>query len=81
MWISYGKNEFGTKISHHICDTCGGDFTVCPARPFDDTAYLSCLGLECDSYDIKRDAMLMFGQGKVKRGPVKKKVLLEPVQN
>lgn len=67
MWISYALNEYGTPVSCHTCDTCDKFFTVCSAREPDDTAYLSCLGVECASYDPKRDADRMFEEGKVRR--------------
>jgi hypothetical protein len=68
-WLSYGLNEYGTPISCHTCDTCGKFFTVCPAHDDDpdDHAFDDCLGVECGSYDIRRDADRLFAQGKVKR--------------
>ena len=63
MWIRLGHNEFGTLISVHECNDCGSKFTVCPARESDDTAYLSCIGVGCESYDPARDVNKMFGEG------------------
>ncbi len=56
------KNEFGTTISTHICDTCGERFTVCPSATGKE-GWENCLAEECASYDIKRDADRLFEQG------------------
>lgn len=40
-------NEYGVKVTEHICDTCGAPFTICPG--VDDWA--NCLAEDCDSYD------------------------------
>ena len=60
MRIGLSKNEYGTPVSAHICDTCGGDFTVCPAASVDSPDWDNCLADECDSYDPGRDADILF---------------------
>ncbi len=67
MWLKYDLNEYGTEVSVHNCEDCGTTFTICPAHPEDAPDWGGCLGTTCTSYAIKRDAMFLFGQGKVKR--------------
>ena len=54
-------NEQGTPVSVHDCQTCGGEFTLCPLVP-DDKAHEwpDCLEPDCDSYDPHRDADILF---------------------
>ena len=40
-------NEHGVRVTEHICETCGVEFTICPG--IDD--YPDCLDIDCDSYD------------------------------
>ena len=54
MLVGPGLNEFGTRISQHLCDTCGKPFTLCPPCD-DDEGGGNCLMEACDSYDITRD--------------------------
>lgn len=56
------RNEYGTPVSAFTCDTCGGDFTVCPAvRVEKRDQWDGCLATECPSYDPDRDVdMLML---------------------
>ena len=54
-------NEYGTMVSSHICDTCGNRFTVCP--PVKNKDWEDCLGVDCKSYDAKRDADKLFESG------------------
>jgi hypothetical protein len=60
MWKSYGINEFGTRISMHICDACGNFFTICPAKNQEDEGWNNCLAPNCKSYDPNRDVDNMF---------------------
>lgn len=60
MHKGFSNNEYGTKVSNHTCDTCGNDFTVCPAKDKDSTSFNDCLALECGSYDPNRDADILF---------------------
>lgn len=54
-----GRNEFGTPISMHTCRSCGEPFTVCPPR--DDEEWGGCcLAETCGSYDLTRDADLLW---------------------
>lgn len=65
-------NEYGTPVSAHVCQTCGAEFTVCP--PVDDgrPGWDNCLAPECPSYDVTRDADLMFEiePGLIRREPI-----------
>lgn len=59
MFLGFGLNEYGTPNSLHACDTCQEPFSVCPVA--EDVPWGgSCLGLECDSYDVTRDVDLIF---------------------
>lgn len=60
MFIQFARNEYGTQVSAHICDTCGKFFTVCPAKGPERDDWGDCLGVECESYDPARDADLLF---------------------
>lgn len=69
MKIGMSKNEYGTPVSVHICDTCGVEFTVCPAADDNKKGWENCLIPECDSYDEKRDIDKWFDdKGKLKEG-------------
>ena len=47
-------NEHGVRVTEHICDTCGVEFTVCPGVDgWDD-----CLAESCLSYDPEREVDL-----------------------
>jgi len=67
MHVGYGVNEYGTLVSLHRCDTCGGEFSLCPAVTPEKKGWGSCLGVECVSYDPRRDADKLFAAGEVKR--------------
>lgn len=67
MWISYALNEYGIPVSVHKCDSCGLQFTVCPAVDPDGVNWGGCLSRICISYDLKRDADRLFDEGKVRR--------------
>ena len=69
MWLGYGINEYGTKVSNHVCVMCGGLFTVCPSIRSDQPNWDGCLAEDCGSYDPSRDVDLMFerGQARLKR--------------
>ena len=56
--LGTGLNEFGTEVGVFVCDECGQVFTVCP--PPSDAYGVSCLSIECESYDVERDVDLMF---------------------
>jgi len=55
----FDKNEYGAKISKHVCDSCGVEFTVCPGTERFD----NCLGTSCPSYDEKYDVDKMLSEG------------------
>ena len=59
--ISYGRNEYGTRVSEHVCLRCGGTFTVCPAYAEEDWG--GCLEPTCETYDPSRDADKLFDEG------------------
>ena len=40
-------NEWGVRVTEHVCETCGVDFTICPG--VDD--WPNCLDEVCGSYD------------------------------
>lgn len=54
MFIKLSKNKYGTEISIHKCDTCGKEFSVCPATP---DGYPDCLSTECDSFNPDCDLL------------------------
>jgi hypothetical protein len=60
MHKGYRFNEHGTRISVHQCETCGEEFTVCPAAFPEDKGWDNCLGPQCPSYDRTRDFDLAF---------------------
>ena len=59
-YIGTTPNEYGTDTSHHVCETCGGEFTVCPAKEPWDAGWENCMSDECPSYDPSRDADVLF---------------------
>lgn len=59
MKIRNDVNEYGTPIAVYWCDTCGEEYTVCPA-PENDDAWQNCLSTECASYDPERDVDKLF---------------------
>ncbi len=58
--LGYDKNEFGHKVSKHLCESCGSTFMLIPPQGPDDGWGEGCLGLGCASYDVTRDVDLMF---------------------
>lgn len=54
-------NEYGIKVAAFECDTCGVEYTICPA-PDDDTldGWNNCSGDDCASYDPERDTEILF---------------------
>lgn len=59
-------NEYGTEVSLHTCDTCGEDFSVCPAVPEEHLKdWNGCQADWCGSYQMDRDPdMIEFlGEG------------------
>jgi len=63
MRVGESTNEFGTPISVHVCDACGGRFTCCPAIPAGNPHWENCLAVTCPSYDITRDIDLAWDLG------------------
>lgn len=61
--LGYDKNEYGTRISRHRCDTCGEDFTVCPAQFPEATGWANCMAPTCASYDPARDVDVILANG------------------
>lgn len=65
-YLRNGENEYGTPVSYHRCDTCGGEFTVTPAvTPEKLDQWSNCLSEDCDSYEPMRDVELYAGLGMV----------------
>lgn len=60
-------NVYGTPVSVHFCDACGGQFTVCPVA---DDDWGGCQSESCSSYDINRDADRLFERNdpRIRRG-------------
>jgi len=62
--MRYDVNEFGTRVSVHICRYCGDEFTVCPAIPVErESNFEGCLAVGCPSYDPERDVDKLFDNG------------------
>lgn len=59
MFIKTSPNEYGTSTSSFKCDTCGEEYTITPA-PKEVDNWQNCMSEECDSYDPKRDADVLF---------------------
>lgn len=55
--VGYGRNEYGTLVSLHVCRVCTKDFTCCPAQ---DAPFGGCLTPGCGTYDPSRDAEVYF---------------------
>lgn len=66
MFLYETPNEHGTIMSVHSCDTCMDSFTVIPSAAGRD-GWGSCLSEVCGSYDVTRDADLLFERGLVQR--------------
>lgn len=47
-------NEHGVRVTEHVCDTCGTEFTLCPGEE----DWPDCLGEDCASYDPEREVDL-----------------------
>lgn len=58
----YGVNEYGTRVSLHVCDKCGLEFTIVPAQLNDDF----CGFKFCESYDAIRDVDELLANDLVK---------------
>lgn len=65
-WLRYDFNDYGTQISVHDCESCGIEFTVCPAIKPDKEGWDGCMAPNCLSYDPERDADKLFDEGKVR---------------
>lgn len=65
MYLGLGENEDRIKVSKHKCDTCGDEFTVCPAYGEGSAGFENCLSPECASYDPNRDLEIVFLDDKV----------------
>lgn len=61
MKIRDDISKDGFPVSVHKCETCGVEFTVCPAIPDDEAhEWPDCLSDECPSYDPERDMNVLF---------------------
>ena len=57
--IGMGTNEYGTPVTVFVCQECGSVFSVTGEHTTESWGAF-CLADECDSYDVERDAGLMF---------------------
>lgn len=58
-----GVNDRGTPVTIFTCVACGHAVSVCPAIPLEDFDRLwgyECTGDNCPSYDVLRDASILF---------------------
>lgn len=62
--LGYEKNEYGTTVSKHRCDTCGFEFTVVPPR-YPEAKDDMCHAKGCASYDPARDLDAALDRGEV----------------
>lgn len=64
MFVRDDRNVHGTPISVFTCCVCNGEFTICPAPAVEKRRLYErqgCGDAECDSYDPRHDAMVLFG--------------------
>lgn len=54
------KTEEGYSASLHVCETCGVEFTLCPAVEPSELGWENCLSDDCVSYDPHRDTEVLF---------------------
>jgi len=59
MYRHYSTNKHGVCVSHHICDTCKQEFSICPMPP-NLSDWDHCYADNCESYDPERDADILF---------------------
>ena len=60
MYLGEEKNEYGTTVSKHKCDTCGEAYTLCPAVKKGDSYWEHCRATTCESYDPRGDLDVIF---------------------
>lgn len=77
MYLRESTNDYGTPVSVFRCDSCGVEYTVCPALREDERAQEDadgCLSEECETYDPARDVDRLFdgaeGEAKISRLPL-----------
>jgi len=58
--VGMTRNEYGTDVSKHKCDTCGTDYTICPAVKEGTKLFDNCMVEPCGSYDVNSDIDLLF---------------------
>lgn len=67
MKIRDDVNEYGTPVTVLRCESCGAEFSVCPAvLDINLDNWKGCLALECESYSEGRDVDKMIEEGLVK---------------
>lgn len=66
-YLETRKNDYGTPVDAYRCETCGEEFTVCPAHAdrSSDDQWAGCQAVTCGSYDPARDADKLFDNGNV----------------
>ena len=70
MFQRMTTNDYGTRVSQHQCNNCGGVFTLCPAVDGiegDKEWGGCCLGEGCGSYNLTRDIDLLWDHTIVER--------------
>lgn len=60
MHRGFDRDKDGNHVSTHRCDTCGVEFTLCPAVSANEPGRGHCLDDNCESYDPHRDLDLLF---------------------
>ena len=72
--IGESTNQYGTAVSVHVCEACHLIFTVCPTAT-DKKFGKGCMTPGCATYDVHRDADLMFG---IEPWRIKREALIDP---
>ncbi len=52
--------EGGLRVSAHVCETCGEEFTLCPPVEKGVAGWEGCGSEGCASYDPSRDMDIVF---------------------
>lgn len=62
MYTGMSKNEYGIPVSKHKCDTCGGEYTLCPSLDEGSKSSLAanCQSDVCASYNPSNDVDILF---------------------
>ena len=74
--LGYERNEYGTLVSSHLCDSCEGFFTVCSPVSKKAKGWDFCLSIDCESYDPDRDVDDVF-ESMLEAGDIKSREIPE----